>query len=471
MSSAVTRASISSAANSNSHHAGIINNNPSNTSPVPVQPGPLPAGKQQQQHQQQTKPNAHTQGADFKRKQRKREVVVKNDPEAFRDALLALIEPDCSIDTYGAILESSAEKLDYKRYAETFFEFVIAGGIVAPGGGIVDDGARPNPFSVFACEDTVALVRHRVDLIIKVIRRYKYLERHLQETIAHLLQYANKFTPENTHKLATATGFFISYNNLPLAVVSTLLKEHLVKDGSSLAFLTTVLQTYLLDQPVDALTTLLARVQLVDDKLLEFFPQNKRSDDAVAKHFDAAGLKSVVEYIKKRKGDVVKARVAEEIKELVSGGKATAQVDVTVLAKREMKENGWTEAETVTVLWETLVGSVEWSSKPDAFEIQLLKVLNTYPKLLESFCTSPKSEITLLQRVQMTCYTDARFLKHFRTIVTLFYKNDIVSEAAVLFWAEKGGALTQGKTVFVKQVEPFVEWLKAQEDESEDEDE
>ncbi|KAJ3105047.1 Basic leucine zipper and W2 domain-containing protein 1 [Physocladia obscura] len=255
-----------------------------------------------------------------------------------------------------------------------------------PGGGIMDNDVRLNPFSIFACEDTVA--------------------------------------------------------------------PHLVKVGTSLAFLTAVLQTYLHDQPIDALTTLLARVQLVDDKLLEFFPRNKRSDDSVAKYFEAAGLKPVVEYIyiKIRRGDVVKARVAEEIKELVS----------------EMKENGWTEAETVTVLWEMLVESVEWSSKPDAFEIQLLK---TYPKLLESVCTSPKSEITLLQCVQITCYTDARFLKHFRTIVTLFYKNNIVSEAAVLFWAEKGGALAQGKAVFVKQIELFVEWLKAQEDDSDDEDE
>ncbi|KAI9341661.1 armadillo-type protein [Obelidium mucronatum] len=405
----------------------------------------------------------------FKSKQRKRDVVVKNDPEAFRDALLDLIEEDTDIDKFVVILESSCEKLDYKRYAETLFEFLIAGGIVAPGGAIVDDGARLNPFSIFACEDNIAPVRHRVEMINHLIRRYKYLEKKLQETVSHLLQYANKFGPENSHKFATAVGLFVSIQLVPLAVVSTLLKDHLVKDGTAITFITTVFQTYLLDQPVDQLTTLLARVNLVDEKLLEFFPHNKRSDEAVAKHFESAGLKAVVEYLKKRKGDVVKVRVTGELQELIAGGKP--QADMAALVKKEMKANSWTEAETITVLWDTIVSSVEWNSKPDGFELQLVKTLNTYPKLLEEFSTSPKTEITLLQRVQLLCYQDARFIKHFRTIVTTFYKHDIVSEAAVLFWFEKsGGALPQGKAVFVKQMEPFVEWLKAQEDDS-DEDE
>ncbi|KAJ3028801.1 UNVERIFIED_CONTAM: hypothetical protein HDU68_000842 [Siphonaria sp. JEL0065] len=414
--------------------------------------------------------NSRPTGSDFKRKQRKREVVVKNDPEAFRDALLDLIEEDCDIDKFVTILESSCEKLDYKRYADTLFEFLIAGGIVAPGGAIVDDGARLNPFSIFACEDNIAPVRHRVEMINHLIRRYKYLEKKLQETVSHLLQYANKFGPANAHKFATAVGLFVSIQLVPLAVVSTLLKEHLVKDATSLTFITTVFQTYLLDQPVDQLTTLLARVNLVDDKMLEFFPPNKRSDENVAKHFESTGLKALVEYNKKRKGDVVKVRVAEEVRELIAGGKT--QADIAAVTKKEMKANGWTEAETITFLWDTIISSVEWNTKPDGFEIQLVKTLNTYPKLLESFSTSPKTEITLLQRVQLLCYQDARFIKHFRTIATTFYKHDIVSEAAILFWFEKsGGALPQGKAVFVKQMEPFVEWLKNQEDDSDEDEE
>ncbi|ORY43364.1 ARM repeat-containing protein [Rhizoclosmatium globosum] len=405
--------------------------------------------------------NSLPSGGDFKRKARKRDIVIKDDPVSFRNAFLDLIEEDTNIDGFWVILEGSCEKLDYKRYGDTLFEILIAGGIVAPGGAIVDDGAKIMPFSIFECEDAVAPVRQRVEMIIKLVRRYKYIEKKLQETISHLLQYVNKFGAANAHKFATAVGLLVSGQLIPLAVVSTLLKDHLVKDGSSINFLTTLFQTYLLDQPVDQLITLLGRVNLVDDKLLEFFPVNKRSDEAVAKHFEGAGLKALVEYNKKRKADVVKAKVAEEIRELIAGGKS--QADIAALTKKEMKANSWTEAETATFLWDTIVSSVEWNSKPDGFEIQLVKTLNTYPKLLEAFCTSPKSEISLLQRVQLLCYQDARFIKHFRTIVTAFYKHDIVSEGAILFWFEKVEA------VFLKQMEPFIEWLKAQEDDSDEE--
>jgi hypothetical protein len=61
-------------------------------------------------------------------------------------------------------------------------------------------------------------------------------------------------------------------------------------------------------------------------------------------------------------------------------------------------------------------------------------------------------------------------MKHFKLIVMTLYKNDIISEAAIRYWFEKG-ALPQGKSVFVKQIETFVEWLKSQEDDDDDEDE
>ncbi|RKO93757.1 W2 domain-containing protein, partial [Blyttiomyces helicus] len=80
------------------------------------------------------------------------------------------------------------------------------------------------------------------------------------------------------------------------------------------------------------------------------------------------------------------------------------------------------------------------------------------------------TEIGLLVKVQQSCYEDARFMKHFRTIVSNLYKHDVVSESAIIYWNEKGAG-TQGKTVFLKQMEPFVAWLKEQEDDDSDEEE
>ncbi|KAI8615336.1 hypothetical protein BC830DRAFT_1123266, partial [Chytriomyces sp. MP71] len=81
--------------------------------------------------------NALPKGGDFKSRQRKRAVVIKNDPESFRDALLELLVEDATFETYVSVLESNADKLDYKRYADTFFEVVIVGGIVGESDSVV----------------------------------------------------------------------------------------------------------------------------------------------------------------------------------------------------------------------------------------------------------------------------------------------------------------------------------------------
>ncbi|KAJ3400161.1 hypothetical protein HDV05_001322, partial [Chytridiales sp. JEL 0842] len=74
---------------------------------------------------------SNTTPAGFKVRQRKRDIVTKNSPDGFRDSLLALIPEDCTdFDVYATAIESAAEKLEYKRYAEALFEFILLGGIL-----------------------------------------------------------------------------------------------------------------------------------------------------------------------------------------------------------------------------------------------------------------------------------------------------------------------------------------------------
>ena len=113
--------------------------------------------------------------------------------------------------------------------------------------------------------------------------------------------------------------------------------------------------------------------------------------------------------------------------------------------------------------------SWEFGNRNEQLDAQIAKALSTYPKAMEFFCTSPKTEITFLQNIQLFCYEDARFMKFFRSIITNLYKHDVVSEAAILYWFEKG-ATSQGKAIFVKQMEPFIDWLKKQEDDDDDEE-
>lgn len=121
-------------------------------------------------------------------------------------------------------------------------------------------------------------------------------------------------------------------------------------------------------------------------------------------------------------------------------------------------------------MWSAIVDSVDLiNTRPDQVEAQVLRVLNNWSELLELFTTSPKIEIILLQRIQITCYEDAKVTKVFRQIVQLLYKNDVLSDNAILYWADKAHK-PQGKTVLLKQMAPFVQWLRENEDSSEEEE-
>ena len=66
------------------------------------------------------------------------------------------------------------------------------------------------------------------------------------------------------------------------------------------------------------------------------------------------------------------------------------------------------------------------------------------------------------------------FLKAFRKIVVLFFfffffnKAEVLSEEPILKWY-KDVHVAKGKSVFLEQMEKFVEWLKNAEEESESE--
>ncbi|KAI8802882.1 armadillo-type protein [Cladochytrium replicatum] len=397
-------------------------------------------------------------------KQRKREAVVKYEPTAFRDSLLAVIGEPTDNENYSQILEQNAEKLDYKRYGEPFFEITIVGGLIAPGGNILDDGAPKNPYSIFAGETTD--VKVRVEILCKLIRRYKYLQRKLEDCLAPLLQYVNKFGA-NTEKLSMAVGYLISNQMVAITVLLNVIKEHLVKEGVSLQFVTNVFKYYLEEQSIDHLATSLKKSGM-DDKLLEFFPPNKRGEEYLVRHFEAEGLTSLVTYYKKRQVGALKDGTKDKFKEMFESGKSP--VEIVTYAKQQLGTNNWTEQDLIPIVWDAMILAVDWGTRPEQIESQLTKQVTSTAKVLAALSTSAKTELSLILKVQAVCYEDARFLKHFRNIMTLFYKHDVVSESAILYWYEKGAA-TQGKTTFLKQMEPFVTWLRSQEDDDDEDEE
>ncbi|KAF9586569.1 hypothetical protein BGW38_001814 [Lunasporangiospora selenospora] len=408
------------------------------------------------------------QGVKIKQRKGVQKATAKFEPTVFRDQFIGVISSAApgNLDELSTKLDAAGNTLEYRRYVETLFEILIAGRLLAPGGTFLDDGTPASPFSIFSAEDDLSSIKKHVDVFHKLMRRYKYLLRGFEDTLRNLLQYVNRFSPEDANKLALATGVFCSSGLANLNVLTVLFKEHLVKEGLSLLFVTTVFKTYLVDQSVDQLGLNLSKAGM-SERLLDFFPPNKRDEDSFARHFEAEDMKQLVTFQNKKQMIMRKDSVIENVRVLLEEGKIT---ECMTFLKAQAKEAGLSEPEFIPLIWTGIMASVDWGTRVDQIDNQILKTIHQHSKLLAAFCTSPKTEIALMQTIQVNFYEDARFIKQFRAVTQLLYKNDVLSESAILYWAEKGSK-TQGRTVLMKQMEPFIHWLKNASDDEDSDDE
>jgi len=112
------------------------------------------------------------------------------------------------------------------------------------------------------------------------------------------------------------------------------------------------------------------------------------------------------------------------------------------------------------------MAAIEWNKKEELVADQALKHLKNYTSLLGAFCQNPKSEMTLMLRIQDFCYDNMNFMKVFQKIILLLYKTDVLSEDVILKWYKESHS-SKGKTVFLEQTKKFIEWLQNAEEESE----
>ncbi|KAI8338995.1 armadillo-type protein [Chlamydoabsidia padenii] len=412
------------------------------------------------------KPTLH--GVKIKQRKGVQKAQAKHEPETFRDNLLSLlaVAKPGDLEDISAILDKAGNTLEYRKYGESLFEILITGGILQPGGIVLDDVAR-SPFSIFRADDDSTSIKKHVDVFNKLIRHYKYLQRPFEETLKNIIQFINKWQSDENNKLAKAAGYFITTQMANPIVLKVLLKEHLVKDGHSLGFATAVFRTILSEQTIDQLGKYLV-LSGMDTRLLELFPPNKREEECLARHFEAEDMKQLVGFHQRNQKNSMKGDILSTLKHLLASETSTA--DVLTHIKEAKKEAGLDESDLIPIIWSAIVASLDViNTRPDQVEAQVLRVLNHWSELLETYTTSPKIEIILLQRIQITCYEDAKVTKVFLQIVKLLYKNDILSDNAILYWADKGHK-PQGKTVLLKQMAPFVQWLRENEGDSSDED-
>ncbi|XP_071943353.1 eIF5-mimic protein 2-A-like [Antedon mediterranea] len=405
-------------------------------------------------------------------KVRKRDEKEKYDPSGFRDAIVqGLNAAGTDLAQVAKFLDTQGHKLDYRRYAEPLFDILIAGGILAPGGTLVEDGDKTkvsrSDVSLFAQEENVASIRkYSHEVFIKVTRRYKYLERLLEDEMKKILMFLKGFTESDRNKLAMLTGIFLSAGLIPANCLASLFQEHLVKEGISVEFAIVLFRTWFLDKDINSIAATLRKAEL-EKKLMHIFPANKRTDENFALHFEAAGLESLVNYQKALQQAGIKNEMVSELKEYIENERPLKEMEAYI--SETMLKHNIPEPEVAKLLWKTIMAAQEWSKKDDQITEQVTKHLKMYAPLFEAFTTKATSEISLILKIQEYCFDNMYLMKMFCKILMIFYQLDVLSEQVIVKWYDELH-LPKGKSIFIKQTTKMVEWLKnAEEEDSEEE--
>ncbi|QRW21568.1 ribosomal protein S7p/S5e [Rhizoctonia solani] len=394
---------------------------------------------------------------------------AKHEPSVFRDQVYKYLEPVQSGDFEGYTKElvAAGGTLEYLKYADALFEILIVGGLLQPGGNFLDDGAPKSPFSVANVPEPVQIdeVKKYVEVFNKLIRRYKYLQRPLEESsLPTLMQYMHRWPPEQKDKVAIATGLMISQGLASASCLQTLTKDSIVKDGAALSIVTSVFRVILAEQTMDHLSSLLKKGGIKD--LLLFFPVSKRTADALLTHFKEANLPQISDWYTKKQTSALKTQLIAQLKEMCENEEPPEAI-ITAIKEHQA---ALPETELVQVIWQGLMASVDWSARADQIEGLALREVTKYAPIIEPFCNTGKSQVALINVVQVYCYDDTRIIKAFPQILKVLYNKDCVSDQAIIYWFQKG-AKPQGKQHFLKASEPLVKFLQSQQDESDEEDE
>lgn len=400
---------------------------------------------------------------------RKRDEKEKFNPTGFRDTILSTFDA-FDIDSVIKCLLSDT-KIDYRVYGEQLFDIIIAGGILAPGGSILTDSDPSKQYRTDVClfkaveADDLATIKSFANIFVRLIQRFGYLEKTLEEEFKKIIVFLKGFEPDDRIKLAKITGVLLSLGILPSHVLLSALQEHLVKDGYALDFLIQVLQTWINEKDPATVWNSMRRSG-VDNKLLEFLSPNKRSSEILIQTFQNNGLQSLVTFLRTKESEAKKAELQKKIATHIKN--KSSSKEIVELIKGSNQKNNLEESEVIVLIWKTLMSIVEWNKKEELVAEQAMRHLKTYAPLMEAFTKTAKAQLALIIRIQEFCYDNMNFLKAFHRIIVLLYKADVLTEDIIIEWYKRGHS-NKGKSVFLEQTKPFIEWLTNAEEESEGE--
>nr|ODN99837.1 hypothetical protein L204_02277 [Cryptococcus depauperatus CBS 7855] len=409
-------------------------------------------------------------GVRIRQRKRLQVATAKFEPEAFRDALLlhlALLPTPPTTDDLVAKLVQAGSTLEFMKYYEQLFELLFVGGLLQPGGSYLDD--KRSPVYILQSGDTPDAwqngVKDMVEVLKRVMQRYKYLQKPLEENfLPSLLGYLAKWNKESRDKIAEAIALLVMDCQISPRCFQSLAKEHVVKDNIALNFLTSFIRIYTLRQPIDQFGSLLRRSGLKD--ILEVFPLQVRDKKHLDEHFKKENLQTVVDWYAKLALGEVKEEIIQEVKRLINDDEPVDQIIEALKTQKAEKNAG--ETDFCEWIWLGLMKTVDSTARADQIDSFVVSHVNRYAPILETFCQSAKAQVGLINAIQVYCYTDTRIIKSFPQILKVLYNADVVSDQAIIYWHSKG-AKPNGKGHFLKATEPLVRFLEEESEEEDDE--
>lgn len=416
-----------------------------------------------------------------KLKTRKRNIVVPHDPQSFANAVIELLTDshvengenvDVTLENANKILDSA--ELDYSRYGEVLFEVAFAGHILVSGGAsgpASKEEAKALPFCILKCEGRDEIIPY-VKWFQAMIRRRPFLVKALETTMIKLILSLEFFNDSERKNIAAAMSrcFVLKVGVLPDRVLPSAFEDRLVARGTIATFITDLFSDYLATESVESLVELLRKAR-VQDKMLDFFPQQKRSWEAFNEHFVEAGLSDFVEYNQKKLHDANLQELKFMIKEMTCGEEQLKPTEIIAAVKEKADECHFEAIDVIKCCYLGIVeGTLDTAGSKNTQQTQyaVLKNLKVYRKLLLEFCTSARLEAALMVTIQVTCYEDSRLLKLFAAIVKVLYDDEVIGEDAIKHWYTKG-SVKPGRNVFQKDLEPMIQWLDEAETDSDEE--
>eukprot|EP00128_Syssomonas_multiformis_P000772 Colp12_sorted_trinity150504_noHs@31192 len=401
-------------------------------------------------------------------KTRKRDIKEQYDPAAFRDFILeGFEEAGDNVDAIYKFLDTAGGKVDYHRYGEILMDLLFSGGILAPGGAIqLDDEGKRSPFCIMLAKDDGDDLKKHIDIIHKLLRRYKYLQKRLSEEIAKILKFIKGFEKSELSRLANAVTLFFVAGTVSANVLTSLLNEHVVKEGLALNFVTLVFKRWLQEASIEQIAVAMRKGEM-EGRLLEFLAPNIRDTATFEKHFLEQNMEPLVKYHNQKQTAVFKNQLGASIKEMIQNDAPVSEI--ASFSLEHIKKHELTKSETVGIVWDSLMSGVDWSKKPDQLAEQAMRHVKAYAKLLEAFSGTVTAEVTLIVKIQIFCYENMNFMKLFQRIVLVLYNSDVLGEDAIMKWYETAHS-PKGKTAFLNQMQKMIDWLRKAEEESTDDE-